>query len=172
MMPALPAIFFGHGNPMNAVLDNEYTRQWSAIGRSLPKPKAVLSVSAHWYLPQTGVTVNTAPRTIHDFGGFPRELYLMASKTGLWYWELAVVPLSVGAVTPAQVPAGSSVEIRGSGFVAGTSVAIGGLAAACIEVDSEHLSCTVPAAATGAASMTLTNPDGQNYSIESALTIQ
>lgn len=74
-MPALPSIFFGHGNPMNAVLDNEYTRRWSEIGRSLPKLKAILSISAHWYLPATGVTVNTAPRTIHDFGGFPRELY-------------------------------------------------------------------------------------------------
>src|SRR3954465_3609286 len=75
MANVLPAIFFGHGNPMNALLDNEYTRQWNAIGQSLPRPKAVLSISAHWYVPGTGVTVNTAPRTIHDFGGFPQELY-------------------------------------------------------------------------------------------------
>ena len=74
-MPVLPAIFFGHGNPMNALLDNEYTRRWNAIGRSLPRPKGILSISAHWYVPGTGVTVNTAPRTIHDFGGFPQELY-------------------------------------------------------------------------------------------------
>ena len=71
----LPAVFFGHGNPMNALLDNEYTRAWAGMGVALPRPKAILSISAHWYVPGTGVTVSTAPRTIHDFGGFPRELY-------------------------------------------------------------------------------------------------
>lgn len=74
-MAILPAIFFGHGNPMNALLDNDYTRAWNAIGRELPRPKAILAISAHWYVPETGVTITTAPRTIHDFGGFPRELY-------------------------------------------------------------------------------------------------
>lgn len=71
----LPAIFFGHGNPMNALSDNDYTRAWAAIGAGIPRPKAILCVSAHWYVSETGVTVSTAPRTIHDFGGFPRELY-------------------------------------------------------------------------------------------------
>src|ERR1035438_924523 len=70
-----PAIFFGHGNPMNAVLQNNYTEAWGAMGREMPRPKAILSISAHWFVPETGVTVTTAPRTIHDFGGFPRELY-------------------------------------------------------------------------------------------------
>jgi|SRR5579875_5067 len=71
----LPAIFFGHGNPMNAVTQNVYTEAWRRIGQGLAKPKAILSVSAHWFVPGTGVTVSTSPRTIHDFGGFPRELY-------------------------------------------------------------------------------------------------
>lgn len=74
-MALMPAIFFGHGNPMNAILDNSYTERWSAIGASIARPKAILCISAHWYIPGAAVTVNTAPRTIHDFGGFPRELY-------------------------------------------------------------------------------------------------
>lgn len=71
----LPAIFFGHGNPMNALLKNEYTDAWKRIGQAMDRPKAILSISAHWFVPETGVTIATAPRTIHDFGGFPRELY-------------------------------------------------------------------------------------------------
>jgi 4,5-DOPA dioxygenase extradiol len=71
----MPAIFFGHGNPMNALLNNSYTEAWRRIGRETHQPKAILSISAHWFAPQTGVTISTAPRTIHDFGGFPRELY-------------------------------------------------------------------------------------------------
>ena len=71
----MPAIFFGHGNPLNALLENDYTKRWAAIGKFIPRPKAVLCVSAHWYLPATAVTAMPSPRTIHDFGGFPRQLY-------------------------------------------------------------------------------------------------
>lgn len=75
MPGVMPAIFFGHGNPMNALLDNRYTQAWERIGQQTIRPRAILSISAHWFVPETGVTVSTAPRTIHDFGGFPMELY-------------------------------------------------------------------------------------------------
>jgi 4,5-DOPA dioxygenase extradiol len=75
MTDLMPAIFFGHGNPMNALSRNSYTEGWASIGKSIPRPKAVLAVSAHWYLPATAVTASLTPQTVHDFGGFPRELY-------------------------------------------------------------------------------------------------
>ena len=75
MTDFMPVIFLGHGNPMNALSRNDYTDGWVSIGRAIPRPKAVIAVSAHWYVPACAVTANPMPRTIHDFGGFPRELY-------------------------------------------------------------------------------------------------
>jgi 4,5-DOPA dioxygenase extradiol len=73
----MPALFIGHGSPMNALEDNVYTRAWEQLGKSLPKPKAILAISAHWYTEGTAVTAMTAPPTIHDFGGFPQALFDM-----------------------------------------------------------------------------------------------
>ncbi|MGH8192951.1 MAG: 4,5-DOPA dioxygenase extradiol [Woeseiaceae bacterium] len=75
MTDRMPAVFFGHGNPMNAIQTNVWTAGWSEIGSSIPKPKAILCVSAHWYIGETAVTAMDEPRTIHDFGGFPGALY-------------------------------------------------------------------------------------------------
>ncbi|MFA7269670.1 MAG: 4,5-DOPA dioxygenase extradiol [Sterolibacterium sp.] len=70
-----PALFVGHGSPMNTLEDNRYTRAWRALGQSLPRPRAILAISAHWYVPKLAVTAMAAPETIHDFGGFPQALF-------------------------------------------------------------------------------------------------
>ena len=71
----MPVLFVGHGTPMNAIEDNKWSRGFQNLASLIPKPKAILSISAHWFLDETLITSNLSPRTIHDFGGFPDELY-------------------------------------------------------------------------------------------------
>ena len=71
----LPALFIGHGSPMNAIEDNEFSRRWRQLGQTLPKPKAILCVSAHWETSGVFVTAHPNPETIHDFHGFPQALF-------------------------------------------------------------------------------------------------
>lgn len=76
----MPALFLGHGSPMNVLEDNIYTRAWRQLGETLPRPKAIVVVSAHWFTRGTGVTAMETPKTIHDFGGFRRRCTIRITR--------------------------------------------------------------------------------------------
>lgn len=98
----MPVLFIGHGSPMNAVEDNEYNRTWSIIAQSLPRPKAILTVSAHWETSGSLVTAMPQPRTIHDFYGFPRELNEMQypAPGSNWLAEKTIEVMQFAEVHP------------------------------------------------------------------------
>lgn len=74
-MQRMPALFIGHGSPMNAIEENQFVKQWKVIGNKIPRPEAILSVSAHWFTKGTRITDAQAPNTVYDMYGFPDELY-------------------------------------------------------------------------------------------------
>lgn len=100
----MPAIFIGYGNPMNAITDNPYRDAWLALGKTLTKPQAILCISAHWQTLGTQVCIAENPPTIHDFGGFPKELFAQQySALGSPKFVKMLCDLfEVGTITPTQ----------------------------------------------------------------------
>ena len=119
--------------------------------------------------PATGpITSPYRPLAIDPTG----QQILVATQSGFSYFNLSVIPLAVGTVSPSQGPAGTTIQLNGSGFVSGTTVQIGGQNASCSYVASQTISCTVPNLPSGQTYVTLSNPDGQTYSFENAFLVQ
>lgn len=92
----MPTLFVGHGSPMNALEDNPFSRTWRTLGATLPRPRAILCISAHWQTPGPQVTAMEAPPTIHDFGGFPQPLFDMRYPApGSPPWAARITQLDV-----------------------------------------------------------------------------
>lgn len=100
----MPALFIGHGNPMNAIENNKFSKEWKKLGKSLPKPAAILCISAHWETAGTKVTAMNQPRTIHDFGGFPQELFNQQypAPGAIKYAEMTIAEIKTVHIQPDQ----------------------------------------------------------------------
>jgi len=99
MTPSLmPVLFVGHGSPMNAIENNQFSQEWRAIAKVLPIPKAILCISAHWETAGTFVTAMEHPQTIHDFGGFPPELYQVQYPAPGTQWLVELVRDTLSSV--------------------------------------------------------------------------
>lgn len=164
LMPLVPIIQFGMDDRLNETGSLIYGTN-GAIGLSdTHNGRLLLTLN----VPNTDDIGPSRPLAIDATG----QQVLVGTQAGLSYFKLSVVPLAVGTVTPSSGGAGTTIQLKGSGFVGSTAVKIGGQSAACNSIDAETISCTVPNLPPGETSIALTNPDGQAYSFENAFLVQ